>query len=199
MPPVEKRDTRDSTAPQPTPEAQEIYLRWIGYLDNELARHHKPHLRAEIVREQLHQIYLSQPGGAKLNFTLTTELPTNILQLSLDPRNVTLPEEYEAALDHKKYDERKPLIWFWRMFDRSPVALNLWLGFRFRAMLGRHIFQHIGCNVLLYPNVHFTFGYNITLEDDCIIHANATLNDLNPLTIPRGSAIPANAVLPSRS
>jgi hypothetical protein len=189
MPQVEQPETH--IAPRPTPEAGEIYLRWIGYLDEEFSRHHKPHLRAEIVREQLHQLYLSAPGGAKLNFILTTELPTNILQLSLDPRNATLAAEYELNLDRAKYAERKPLIWFWQMFDRSPVGLNLWLGFRLRAMLGRHIFQHIGSNVTLYPGVEFTFGYNLTIEDDCTILSGARLDDRTPLRIERGATIPA--------
>ncbi|HVJ09603.1 MAG TPA: hypothetical protein VM554_14595 [Acidisarcina sp.] len=197
MSPAQETTPPSILAPQPTPEAEEIYLRWIGFLDNEFGRHHKPNVRAEIVREQLHQLYFSQPGGAKLNFTLTTELPTNVLQLSLDPRNVTLPEEYDETLDHAKYDQRKPLIWFWRMFDRSPVGLNLWLGFRFRIMLGRHIFRHIGSNVLLYPNIHFTFGYNLTIEDDCSIHTNAILDDRQALTLQRGSNISPGATYPA--
>ena len=189
MPELEERDTQSS--PRPTPEAEEIFLRCIGYLDDEFSRHHKPHLRAEIVREQLHQLYLSSPSGAKLNFTLTTELPTNILQLSLDPRNVTLAAEYDPALDREKYAGRKPLIWFWRMFDRSPVGLNLWLGFRLRAMLGRHIFEHLGSNVALYPRVEFAFGYNLTVEDDCTILTGATLDDRKPLRIEKGTTIAA--------
>jgi hypothetical protein len=188
-----------TTAPEiasPTPEAEEIYRRWIGHLDDEFSRHSKPVLRAEIVRVQLHQLLLSRPIGGKLNFTLTTELPTNVFQLSLDPRNITLCAEYAEELDRKKYDERKPLIWFWQMFDRSPVGLNLWLGFRFRAMLARHIFEHIGKNVILYPGIDLSFGYNLTVEDDCIINANVTLNDREPLRIDRGTSVPAGAVLP---
>ncbi len=141
------------------------------------------------MREQLHQLYLSAPGGAKLNFTLITELPTNVLQLSLDPRNSTLAPEYESGVDPKKYAERKPLIWFWLMFDRSPVGLNLWLGFRFRAMLARHIFEHIGNNVSLYPGIEFTFGYNLSLEDDCTILPGAVLDDRKPLRIEKGATV----------
>src|SRR5450631_1059222 len=54
MPQLEERETR--TEPRPTPEAEEIYLRWIRNLDDEFTRHHKPVLRAEIVRVQLHQL-----------------------------------------------------------------------------------------------------------------------------------------------
>jgi hypothetical protein len=191
MPEVEERETR--IEPRPTPEAEEIYLRWITNLDEEFARHHKPVLRAEIVRVQLHQLFLSRPSGGKLNFTLTTELPTNIFQLSLDSSNITLCAEYSDQLDRQKYDERKPLIWFWQMFDRSPVGLNLWLGFRFRAMLGRHVFQSIGRNVTIYPGMSLTFGYNVTIEDDCILHENVTLDDRSPITIPKGTSVTAGS------
>jgi hypothetical protein len=195
--PEEKNNTANP-APRPTPEAEEVFLRWIAYLDDEFSRHHKPSLRAEIVREQLHQLYLSAPGGAKLNFTLTTELPTNILQLSLDPRNSTLAAEYDPGLDAKKYAERKPLIWFWLMFDRSPVGLNQWLGFRLRAMLARHIFEHIGNNVSLYPGIEFTFGYNLTVEDDCTILPGAVLDDRKPLRIEKGATVGAQSAELSR-
>src|SRR5450631_4544237 len=196
MPQLEERETR--IEPRPTPEAEEIYLRWIGNLDDEFARHHKPVLRAEIVRVQLHQLFLSRPSGGKLNFTLTTELPTNIFQLSLDSSNITLCAEYSTELDREKYDERKPLIWFWQMFDRSPVGLNLWLGFRFRAMLARHIFEHIGNNVSLYPGIEFTFGYNLTLEDDCTILPGTVLDDRRPLRIEKGTTVSAQSSQLSR-
>ena len=66
MPELEERETR--IEPRPTPEAEEIYLRWIGNLDDEFARHHKPVIRAEIVRVQLHQLFLSRPSGGKAQF-----------------------------------------------------------------------------------------------------------------------------------
>src|SRR5262249_56364444 len=36
----------------------------------------------------------------------------------LDARNASLEPEYYGDVDAKKYAERKPLIWFWMMFDR---------------------------------------------------------------------------------
>ena len=142
MPRYEYRDVR------PSREAEEVYLRWIKYLDEEFTKHKKPLLRAELVRDNLHQLLLGRPHGGRLNFTLTTELPFNVLQLSLDSANVTLEPEYYGDIDAKRYACIKPLIWFWQMFDHSPVALNHWLGFRFRAMLGKHIFKKIGKNVI---------------------------------------------------
>ncbi len=75
------------------------------------------------------------------------------------------------------------------MFDRSPVALNHWLGFRFRAMLGRHIFKHIGKNVKIFHGVEFSFGYNLTIEDDCVIHRYVILDDRGEIVIKKGTSI----------
>jgi acetyltransferase-like isoleucine patch superfamily enzyme len=124
-----------------------------------------------------------------LNFTLTTELPFNVLELSLDPANVTLEPEYYGDIDAKQYACLKPLIWFWHMFDHSPVALNHWLGFRFRAMLGKHIFKSIGKNVKIFHGVEFSYGYNLTIEDDCVIHKYVMLDDRGELIIKKGTSI----------
>lgn len=174
---------------KPLPDAESAYTRWLAHLDKEFTRHHKPELRSEIVRDELHQLYLGRPHGGKLNFTMVTELPFNVLQLTLDPRNATLRPEYYADVDAEKYAVVKPLIWFWQMFDRSPVGLNVWLGSRFRCMLGRHIFRHIGKHVRIFRGVEFTFGYNLTIEDNCTIHKFSVLDDRKELVIPAGTTI----------
>lgn len=173
----------------PTAEAREVYLRWLTHLDDEIARHSDPRLRGEMVRDALFQIYLGRPHGGKLNTTLVSELPGNILQLSLDPANATLEPEYYGDVDVEKYTERKPLIYFWQMFDRSPLGLNHWLGFRFRRMLGRHIFKYIGNNVKIFHGVEFSYGYNLTIEDDCTIHKFVMLDDRGELVLRKGTSI----------
>ena len=183
MPRYEYRDLH------PSREAEEVYLRWIKYLDEEFTKHRKPELRAELVHDNLHQLMLGQPKGGRLNFTLTSELPFNVLQLSFNSANVTLEPEYYGDIDEKKYACIKPLIYFWQMFDRSPVSLNHWLGFRFRAMLGKHIFKHIGKNVRIFHGVEFSYGYNLTIEDDCVIHKYVMLDDRGELIIRKGTSI----------
>ena len=174
---------------KPLPDAEAAFTRWIAHLDTEFTRHSNPDLRSEIVRDELHQLYLGRPHGGKLNFTMMTELSVAVLQLTLDPRNVTLAPEYDRAVDAEKYAFRKPLIWFWQMFDRSPVGGNLWLGFRFRAMLARHIFKHIGQKVRIFPGLEFSFGYNLTVEDHCIIHKCVVLDDRSEIVVPAGTSI----------
>jgi acetyltransferase-like isoleucine patch superfamily enzyme len=175
--------------PHPAPEAEEVYRRWLQFLDDEFVRHSAPERRAEIVRDQLHQLYLGRPHGPKSSITLTSELPGNILALSLDPANVTLEAEYYPETDRERYARRKPLLWFWKMFDRSPIGLNHWLGLRFRCMLGRHIFEHLGAGVKIYHGVELTYGYNLSIGDGVIIRQGALLNDRGGVTIGKGAVI----------
>lgn len=161
----------------------------MQFLDDELVRHGSPERRSEIVRDQLHQLYLGRPHGIKTSVTLTSELPGTILALSLDPANVTLEAEYFADLDRERYARRKPLLWFWKMFDRSPIGLNHWLGLRFRCMLGRHIFEHLGSGVKLYHGIDLTYGYNLSIGDGVTIRQGALLNDRGGITIGKGALV----------
>lgn len=171
------------SVPHPAPEAEEIYRRWIAFLDDEFTRHGSPTRRAEVVRDQLYQLYLGRPHGGKLNLTLTSELPGNVVSLSLDPENVTLEAGHFADVDREKFVKLKPLLWFWQMFDRSPIGLNHWLGLRFRCMLGRHIFARMGTGVKIYHGVDLTYGYNLSIGDGVTIRQRALLNDRGGITI----------------
>lgn len=174
---------------KPTPEAEALYRRWIAHLNDEFSRHQTVERRSEIVRDELYQIFLGRPHGGRLNTTLDSELAFNVLTESFDPQNVTIKAEYEEGGDREQLAIRKPLIYMWHMFDLSPLGANLWLGFRFRCMLGHHIFKQMGKGVTIYPNVRFTRGYNLTIEDNCIIYRNSVLDDRNELVIPAGSVI----------
>ena len=174
---------------EPTREAKEVFERWIAFLDREIGKHKTPALREEMVLDNLHQLMLGTPKGGRLNFNLNSELPYNVLQLSLDPKNITLEGEYYGDIDEEKYASVKPLIYFWQMFDRCPIALNHWLGFRFRAMLGKHIFKSIGKNVKIFHGVEFSFGYNLTIEDDCVIHRYVILDDRGEIVIRKGTSL----------
>lgn len=186
---VQRMTNPQSTCPRPTPEAEEVYRRWIQFLDEEFTRHPSAERRSEIVRDQLFQLYLGRPHGGKLNMSLTSELPGNILSLSLDPENVTLEAEHFPDVDPEKFAPRKPLLWFWQMFDRSPIGLNHWLGIRLRAMLGRHLFQRIGAGVKIYHGVDLTYGYNLSIEEGVTIRQRALLNDRGGITLGKGAVI----------
>jgi len=183
MPPLEQRDLK------PAPEAEALYRRWISHLNDEFTRHLSADRRAEIVRDELHQIYLGRPHGGRMNATLSSEWATNVLTETFDPRNATMRSEYYDGIDPVKFAPRKPLIWFWQMFDRSPLGLNLWLGLRFRCMLGHHIFSSLGKGVKIYRDVEFAFGYNLTIEDNCSIHRGAYFDDRQPILLREGTCV----------
>jgi acetyltransferase-like isoleucine patch superfamily enzyme len=174
---------------KPTPEAEALYRRWLAKLNDEFTRHQSADRRSEIVRDELYQIYTGQPFRGHLKAVLNNELGIYSLNESFDPRNVTLEPEYYGDVDIQRYAVRKPLIWFWQMFDRSPLGLNHWLGFRFRCMLGRHIFRHLGKHVKIFHNVEFTFGYNLTVEDSCTIHKNVLLDDRGEIILHEGTSV----------
>src|SRR5215469_1114289 len=167
----------------PTPPAEKAFLAWIEQLDSEFANP-DPNHRSDVVRDALRQLYnVDEPAQSD------AVLARQVLVHSLDPRNATLEPEYYGDVNAAKYAERKPVIWFWMMYDRSPVGLNHWLGFRMRAMLARHIFKHCGKNVKIFHGVEVTFGYNLTVEDNCTIHKYVLLDDRGELIVREGSSI----------
>ena len=167
----------------PIPAAEKAFLQWIDELDREFMNRDPEH-RSDVVRDALHQLYMGRPYAAPSG-AVAEQVPV----YSFDPRNATLEPEYYGDADAVKYAERKPLIWFWMMYDRSPVGLNHWLGFRVRAMLARHIFKYCGQNVKIFHNVEFSFGYNLTVEDNCTIHKYVLLDDRGEIIIHEGSSI----------
>jgi len=178
MPRYEYRDIR------PTPEAEKLYLAWIERLDNEF-RDPDPNHRSEIVREELSQLYLGSAYGVGASDSSAAQ----VVMAGFDPRNASLEPEYYGDVDAAKYAERKPLIWFWMMFDRSPAGLNHWLGYRVRYMLAGHMFKHCGQNVKIFHGVEVSFGYNLTVEDNCVIHKYVLLDDRGEIVIHEGSSI----------
>jgi hypothetical protein len=176
-----------SNAPKPTPEAEIIFRRWLTHLDDEFTRHTNCERRAEIVRDELHMLLLGKPHGGRMNATLSTDLPLDVRMENFDSRNVTLPAEMPSrgseTLDYAKFSVVKPLIYFWQQFDRSPLGVNLWLGFRFRAILGAHIFGSMGKDVYIYPGFIFLRGYNITMAEGTRIEPNIYVDDREPVTL----------------
>ena len=176
------------------PDAEKSFLAFIDHLDAEFANPDTTH-RSVVVRDALHQIYLGRPympedeNESYDRASVTSQLAARSLAHSFDPRNATLEPEYYGDIDPKLYGPRKPLIWFWMMFDRSPLGLNHWLGFRMRYMIAKHVLKHIGQNVKLFHGIEVSFGYNLTIEDNCVIHKYVLLDDRGELIIHEGSSI----------
>src|SRR5689334_15571716 len=176
------------------PEAEKSFLAFIDHLDKEFANPDATH-RSLTVRDALQQIYLGRPylpeneNEPYDNASATSQLAARALAHCFDPRNATLEPEYYGDIDPTRYEPRKPLIWFWMMFDRSPLGLNHWLGYRMRYMIAKHVLKHIGQNVKLFHGIEVSFGYNLTIEDNCVIHKYVLLDDRGELIIREGSSI----------
>ena len=104
--------------------------------------------------------------------------PTRLALAAMDPRQVTLEPEYYGDCDEARFQLVKPLLWLWYSFDRSPAAAqNVWLGVELRRLLARHIFKRCGENFKAFHNVEFSFGYNMEVGDNVVVHRNVLLDD----------------------
>lgn len=164
--------------------AARAYDRWLGSLAEELSDAGCD--RNELCRRVLTELYYPQYRDADPG-----ELPetTRIALLQTDPRNITLEAEYYADVDAERYSRVKPLLWLWEMFDKSPLGENVDLGVRFRRLLARHIFRRCGRNFKSFHFVKFSFGYNMEVGDDVVVHRHVLLDDRGGIVLGNGVSI----------
>jgi acetyltransferase-like isoleucine patch superfamily enzyme len=133
----------------------------------------------DVVRETLFEIYF---GAIRVSVE-DLPAPARATYRNFDPRNVTTEPEYYTDIDSKRYLERKPMIWLWQMFDRSPLGQNALLGHRFRQMLAPLIFRRVGTNFKCWHYVEWSFGYNLTIGNNVVVHRNVLLDDRGGIEI----------------
>jgi acetyltransferase-like isoleucine patch superfamily enzyme len=155
----------------PSTDSVELYDRWLSEFQAALERGDD---RWELCHQTLIQLFY--PGLAGVDPS-TLPLTTQVALAQLDARNITLEPEYYAETDVDRFMERKPLIWLWQMFDRTPLGANIHLGPRFRRILAPFIFKRVGRNFKCFHFVEFSFGYNLEIGDDVVIHRNVLLDD----------------------
>ena len=131
----------------------------------------------DVVRDTLSQIYFGTSPADNLS------LPARVAFHSLDPRNIATEPEYYTDIDVKRYAERKPIIWLWQMFDRSPLGQNSLLGHRFRRMLAPLIFRSVGDNFKCWHFVEWSFGYNLSFGHNVVVHRHVLLDDRGGIEI----------------
>ena len=100
-----------------------------------------------------------------------------------DPCNATLESEYYAEKDEQRYTRSKHLQWLWRQFDATPMADNIGFALRFRQMLANHLFADAGDDCRFFKGITFTYGHNIQIGDNTVIHDDVHLDDRGTLTI----------------
>ena len=133
----------------------------------------------EVVRDTLFEIYLGVSQPDRENLTVAARAAFH----NFDPRNVTTEPEYYSDIDGKLYSERKPMIWLWQMFDRSPLGQNALLAHRFRRMLAPLIFRTVGDNFKCWHFVEWSFGYNLSFGNNVVVHRNVLLDDRGGIDI----------------
>lgn len=159
-------------------EAEEVYSRWLSSI--EAALDDPDCDRYALCREVLEGIF-PVPDGA--------DTAGQVARMQLDPHNVTLEPEYYDELDVERYRPVKPLIWLWEMFDRSPLAENIELGIRFRRLLAPRIFKSCGSNFKAFHHVKLSFGYNLEVGDNVVVHRHVLLDDRGGIRIGNGASI----------
>jgi len=113
-----------------------------------------------------------------------TSLATRSALLALDPHHVTLEPEYYAECDQAKFARVKPLLCLWYSFDRSPMGgQNVELAIRFRRVLAKHIFAKCGENFKAFQYVEFSFGYDMEVGDNVVVHRHVLLDDRGGITL----------------
>jgi acetyltransferase-like isoleucine patch superfamily enzyme len=102
-----------------------------------------------------------------------------------DPCNSTLESEYYAEVEsmEAEFERSKYLQWLWRQFDATPMADNIAFALRFRRMLANHLFEECGDNCRFFEGITFTYGHNISVGDNVVIHDDVHLDDRGKLTI----------------
>ncbi len=131
-----------------------------------------------IVRDTL--FALAYPGQGSWSERMAGPLDpaSQVALAALDPSQITLEPEYYADVDQQRFARVKPLLWLWYSFDRLPIGgQHVALGVEFRRLLAPYIFGRVGENFKCFQHVEFSFGYNLTVGDDVVIHRHVLLDD----------------------
>ena len=154
-----------------------IVDRWLGSIEEQLQ---DPRCdRHDLCRRTLFDLYYPGAGNYRdlVEDPATPEAARAAL-LALDPHNVTLEPEYYHEIDPERYARVKPLLWLWQSFDRSPLGGgNVDTGVRLRRILAPHIFKRCGKNFKCFQFVEFSFGYQMEVGDNVVVHRHVLLDD----------------------
>jgi acetyltransferase-like isoleucine patch superfamily enzyme len=155
-----------------------VARKWLDSIAGELANPDTE--RALLCRRTLCEIAYPEYSANWESAVEDTSLPmaTRLALSALDPRNVTLEPEYYAECDDERFQRVKPLLWLWYSFDRTALGgQNVWLGVELRRILAPHIFKRCGRNFKAFHHVEFSFGYNMEVGDDVVVHRHVLLDD----------------------
>lgn len=171
---------RSLSAPPDSP----VMSEWLDALSDALANPRTD--RATLCRRTLADLAYPEYAGNWETAVVDPHLPagTRLALAALDPRNVTLEPEYYSDCDDARFQPVKPLLWLWYSFDRTPLGgQNIELGVRLRRILAPFIFKRVGENFKAFQHVEFSFGYNLEVGDNVVIHRHVLLDDRGGIVI----------------
>jgi acetyltransferase-like isoleucine patch superfamily enzyme len=148
--------------------------------------------RARLCRETLTSLYYPEYASNWETAVEDKSLPaaTRLALVSMDPRHITLEPEYYGDCDEERFQRVKPLLWLWYSFDRSSAGgQNVWLGVELRRVLAKHIFKRCGENFKAFQHVEFSFGYNLEVGDNVVVHRHVLLDDRGGIVLGNGVSI----------
>ncbi|MEX2179881.1 MAG: acyltransferase [Gemmatimonadaceae bacterium] len=160
------------------PELSGVGRDWLEQLTAELARPDCD--RALLCRRALTALAFPAYAGNWETAVHDPALPlaARLALSATDPRNVTLEPEYYSECDDALFQPVKPLLWLWYSFDRTLAGgQNVWLGVLLRRLLAGHIFRRCGENFKCFQHTEFSFGYNMDVGDNVVVHRHVLLDD----------------------
>jgi acetyltransferase-like isoleucine patch superfamily enzyme len=161
-----------------------VFDAWLESIEDELAAPDCD--RDDLCRRVLTEIYYPSLAGTDLE---ALPAASRVALLQMDPRNITLEAEYYGEIDTERYARVKPLIWLWEMFDKSPLGENVHLGIKLRRILAKRIFRRCGKNFKAFHCVKLSYGYNLEVGDNVVVHRYVLLDDRGGIRIGNGVSI----------
>lgn len=167
--------------PSPLPAASE---RQLAHLVGSLAeRFDDPSLdRSVVVRSALAEL---MHGGSFDELAERAPLAA----FALDPRNVTFEAERYVSTDRARFGRVKPLLWFWKCLDQTPLGQSVASGLALRRMLAERVFARVGREIKIFQNVEVSVGYNIEAGDDVVIHRDVFIDDIGGVELHDGASL----------
>jgi acetyltransferase-like isoleucine patch superfamily enzyme len=171
---------RSLSAPPDSP----VMSEWLDTLSDALANPQTD--RATLCRRTLAELTYPEYAANWETAINDARVPTGtrLALAALDPRNVTLEPEYYSDCDDARFQPVKPLLWLWYSFDRTALGgQNVEIGVRLRRLLAPYIFKRVGENFKAFQHVEFSFGYNLEVGDNVVIHRHVLLDDRGGIII----------------
>jgi acetyltransferase-like isoleucine patch superfamily enzyme len=166
------------------PPLQSVARTWLDGIEDALR---KPDAdRSLLCRTTLNELLFPDYAGNWETAVNDAKIPvaTRLALAATDPRNVTLEPEYYADCDNAKFQTVKPLLWLWYSFDRSVAGgQNVWLGVELRRRLAKYVFKRVGENFKCFQHVEFSYGYNMEVGDNVVVHRHVLLDDRGGIRI----------------